>query len=295
MRLIKIILLFLTAFVISLHGITAQAAIHIIAAENVYGDIAQQIGGRYVSISSVLNSPSQDPHLFSMKPSIAKQAAEADIIIYNGADYDPWVKSLLAIQGQKRRSVINVAQLMGIRSGSNPHLWYLPETMPRFAEQLTSQLQQLNPAHQDYFGSRLKQFKQNYQIILDKIATLKNRFQHTPVIATESIFNYMADSIGLVMHGKAFQISIMNDVPPSISQIKQFESDLRQHTVRVLIYNKQVMNPMTNRMIAIASEEKIPVVGVSEMIPPDTTFVEWMINQLNELEKALANKHEPHS
>ena len=295
MRLIKIILLFLTAFVISLHGITAQAAIHIIAAENVYGDIAQQIGGRYVSISSVLNSPSQDPHLFSMKPSIAKQAAEADIIIYNGADYDPWVKSLLAIQGQKRRSVINVAQLMGIRSGSNPHLWYLPETMPRFAEQLTSQLQQLDPAHQDYFGSRLKQFKLNYQIILDKIATLKNRFQHTPVIATESIFNYMADSIGLVMHGKAFQISIMNDVPPSISQIKQFESDLRQHTVRVLIYNKQVMNPMTNRMIAIASEEKIPVVGVSEMIPPDTTFVEWMINQLNELEKALANKHEPHS
>jgi zinc/manganese transport system substrate-binding protein len=69
--------------------------INVVAAENFYGDIAQQIGGDNVVVTSVLSSPDQDPHLFEASPSTAKALAGAKVVIVNGADYDPWREKLL--------------------------------------------------------------------------------------------------------------------------------------------------------------------------------------------------------
>jgi zinc/manganese transport system substrate-binding protein len=283
----KIILLTLIVLLASLYSIITKAQINIVAAENVYGEVAKELGGPYVNVTSILNDPNQDPHLFTVSVNTAKAVNNADIIIYNGADYDTWMKPLLAINSQKPRQVIMVSQLMNIKPGSNPHIWYQPKTMPVFAQNLTLTLSKLDPNHQAYFAQQLNSFMKSYQKIFQTINFLKQNYQNTPVIATEPIFNDMAESIGLQMHGKDFQINIMNDVPPSISQIKQFENDLRQHAVRVLIYNNQVNNPLTRRMQSIAQAEKIPVVGISEMLPKNMTYVQWMLTQLQDLEKAL--------
>src|SRR5271166_2860944 len=56
----------------------------IVAAENFYGDIARQIGGRQVAVTSILNNPDQDPHEFEARPSTARALASAALVIYNG-------------------------------------------------------------------------------------------------------------------------------------------------------------------------------------------------------------------
>jgi len=45
----------------------------VVAAENFYGDVAQQIGGPDVAVTSILSSPDQDPHLFEASPATARQ------------------------------------------------------------------------------------------------------------------------------------------------------------------------------------------------------------------------------
>ena len=83
---------------ISLCAFIAHAAVpvHIVAAENFYGQISEQIGGNYVQVTSILNNPQQDPHLFSSNPATARAVANADIIIYNGLGYDSWINNLIA-------------------------------------------------------------------------------------------------------------------------------------------------------------------------------------------------------
>lgn len=280
-----------TSFLVSLFCLfyfnLANATIEVVAAENVYGDVAKQLGGPYVAVTSILNNPAVDPHLFSITPKTAKIISNANIIIYNGADYDPWMLSTLNIEGQKKRSVIDVSSLMHIKSGENPHIWYKPSTIPTFAKTFVNHLSKIDPTHQNYFNEQLKKFNYDYQTILSTVNHLKKAYQNTPVIATEPVFGYMADAIGLKMHGLEFQINLMNDVPPSVSEIKSFEDDLKQHQVKVLIYNNQVSNPTTERMLSIAKNEKIPVVGVNEMMFSNTHFIEWMMNQLSELERAM--------
>ena len=58
--------------------------------------VAEQIGGANVAVNSILTNPEQDPHEFEASTSTARLIADAQIVIYNGADYDPWAVKLLS-------------------------------------------------------------------------------------------------------------------------------------------------------------------------------------------------------
>src|SRR5271169_2703821 len=118
----------------------ADGKIAVVAAENFYGDIARQIGGDRVAVVSIMNSPDQDPHLFETTPGIVKQIADAQIAIFNGADYDSWMEKLLAAAPRPGRLTINVAALTRHKAGDNPHLWYDPSIMVAVARLLDADL-----------------------------------------------------------------------------------------------------------------------------------------------------------
>jgi zinc/manganese transport system substrate-binding protein len=80
----------------------------------------------------------------------------------------------------------------------------------------------------------------------------------------------------------------MNDTEPGASDIRAFESDLKNHRVRVLLYNNQTSEAVTKRMQTLAQDAKVPVVGVSETAPPGKTYQQWMTEQLDALDKALS-------
>lgn len=272
-------------------SIVAAEPIHIVAAENIYGSVAKQIGGDYVEVYNILNNPNQDPHLFSACHETAKSLAHAEIVIANGAGYDAWMKRLLSASSKKSLHLIVVAELTHQEKATNPHLWYDPKTMPIYAKALTELLVKQDPTHKAYYQKQLKKFTHDYEALTETIQKIKAQHKNTPVIATEPIFNYMADALGLRMQEQAFQINIMNDVEPTPAQVKSFEDALRNHQVKILIYNSQVTNPHTQHMQDIAHEVKIPVVGVSEMLPPEKTYIQWMQNELNQLELALRVQH----
>src|SRR6516225_3444169 len=98
----------LVALVIAASTALAEP-IRVVAAANVYGDIAAQIGGSGVAVTSILKSPAQDPHEFEASAATARSIADARVVIYNGADYDPWAVKLLAASRSPSRLVIEVA------------------------------------------------------------------------------------------------------------------------------------------------------------------------------------------
>jgi len=58
--------------------------------------------------------------------------------------------------------------------------------------------------------------------------------------------------------------------------------------VKALFYNAQVTDPQADRLVALAHENGIPVVGVTETEPADSDFASWMLGQLEAAAKALA-------
>jgi zinc/manganese transport system substrate-binding protein len=269
-------------------GCAAENEISVVAAENFYGDIARQIGGDRVSVVSIMNNPDQDPHLFETTPGIVRQIAAAQIVILNGANYDSWMDKLLAAGPRRDRIVVNAAQLIKYKVGDNPHLWYDPVTMPAVAVAIADALVKADSAQAAEYGARLKTTVAALDQITQRVAQLKAKHGGTPVTATEPVFGLMARALGLTMRNERFQLAMMNDTEPSARDIAAFESDLKERKVRLLIYNSQVSEKLTERLRDIAKRAKVPVLGVTETMPAKVNFQEWLLGELNNLDKALS-------
>ena len=259
----------------------------VLAAENFYGDIAQQIGGPDVKVISILTNPDQDPHLFEASPSVARALSAARIVIYNGLDYDPWMAKLLSAVANSDRAAINVGELAGKRPGDNPHIWYDPNTVLVLAARLADELSVADPARQADYRQRLAQFRRSLQPIQEQIAALRARLAGTPVAATEPVFNYLLDAIGMQIHGRRFQLAVMNDTEPGASDVVTFEKDLESHRVRMLVYNSQASDPTVERMVKLARAAHIPVVAVTETEPPGKNYQEWLSSELDAVDQSL--------
>lgn len=267
---------------------SARQAIPVVAAENVYGGLARQLGEPHVTVTSIINSPAQDPHLFEVSPAVARQVADARIVILNGAGDDPWMAQLLKTAPRGERIVINVGRLVGSAPGGNPHLWYDPATMPKVARALASALDKIDPDHASNYAARRDATLDSLRRVQARVTQMHTRWHGTPVTATEPVFGLMAQALGLTIRNQSFQRAVMNETEPTARDIAIFENDLRRHKVKALIYNEQVSSPLTARLIAIAEKAKVPVVPVTEMRPSNVTFADWMLRELDALDRALS-------
>lgn len=265
----------------------ANQAIQVVTAENFYGDLAQQLGGPHVQVSSIMSNPEQDPHLFEASPSTARALSQARLVIYNGVDYDPWMSKLLAVGKIAQRRVVVAGNQLGKKSGDNPHLWYDPTTMPVLARAISTQLQQLDPAHATDYKQNLTQVLSSLKQIDQRIAIMKTRHAGKAVTATEPVFNYMAGALGLTMRNERFQLAVMNGTEPRAGDIAAFERDLKTRQVRVLIYNNQASDASAKRMQQLALKAGVPVVGISETMPAGKHYQDWILSELDSLDKAL--------
>lgn len=267
----------------------ATAQIKVVAAENFYGDIARQIGGGQVAVTDVLTNPDQDPHEFEASPSTARAFADAALVIVNGAGYDPWAAKLLSASSSAAREVVTAAALARVSPGANPHIWYDPATATAVAGAVAGIFTRFDPARQADYRRRLAAFRVSMKPLDDRIAAMRTKYTGTPVTATEPVFGYMAQALGLDMRNGEFQLAVMNDTEPSAAAIAAFEKDLRRRTVKVLIYNSQTSEALTRRMRKIAIDAGVPVVGVTETEPPEKDYQAWMLTQLDALDRALAH------
>ena len=273
-----------------LFGATASAAdakLAVVAAENFYGDIARQIGGDRVEVVNIIENPDQDPHLFETTPSVARALADARVVIFNGAEYDPWMPALLAAQPTTGRSAIVVADLIGKKAGDNPHLWYDPAAAPALAGAVATEFAAADPEGTAGYAKRRDAFLAAWTAIRDRIAAIREKADGAPVTASESVFGYMAEALGLTMRNERFQLSIMNDTEPSARDLAAMEDDLRTGKVKAFVYNLQVTDPLTDRLLGIARDAGVPVVGVTETLPAGLSFQDWMRRQIDDLGEAL--------
>ena len=266
----------------------AAAPIRIVAAENFYGDVARQVGGDAVEVVSILSNPDQDPHLFEASPSVARDISDAAVVVYNGVDYDPWMEKLLAASPSPGRTVIVAGDLIGAKAGDNPHIWYNPNTILATAKALTATLTEADPTNAPTYAKRLEAFVASLAPVQDKIAQIRRSYAGTSVAATEPVFGYMFEAMGMDVKEMAFQMSVMNDTEPSVSDVAAFEDDLKSHRIKLLIYNSQATDPLADKMSALAKEADIPVVGATETQPEGKSYQEWMTSEIEAVGAALA-------
>jgi zinc/manganese transport system substrate-binding protein len=270
-----------------------SGAIEAIGAENEYASVIAQVGGTYVHADSIMSNPNTDPHTFEASPAIARKISQARLIVQNGVGYDSWATTIENAAPDPSRKVINVQRLLGLPDSTpNPHLWYNPTTMPAVANAIAADLASIDPAHASYYKANAATFTASLKAWTTAIASFKAKYPGTPVATTEPVADYTLQAAGADnLTPWTFQADIMNGVDPSPQNVATEKSLFTEHKVKVLLYNQQVTDPLTQSFIADAQAAGIPVVGVYETMPvPGYDYQTWMTAEVNDLTKAVASK-----
>jgi zinc/manganese transport system substrate-binding protein len=113
--------------------------VSVVAGENMWGDIASQIGGSHVHVTSIITDPNTDPHVYESDPQDAAEIDNAQLVIVNGAGYDDFVTKTLASDASTTRRVVTVQNVLGVTgSNPNPHFWYWTARLPLVATATSS-------------------------------------------------------------------------------------------------------------------------------------------------------------
>lgn len=107
--------------------------------------------------------------------------------------------------------------------------------------------------------------------------------------ATESIFVYMAQALGLnLISAPEFMKAVAEGNDPPAQDVAAFHDLIAGKKIKVLVYNVQTSTNIVDDLKRQAANQGIPAVGVSETLQPvDATFQQWQGAQLLTLQRAL--------
>ena len=271
-----------------LDGPCPTAPVKVLAVENFYANLVGQLGGQCVSTATILSDPDADPHEFQPAASDVRSYQGAQLVIENGLGYDDFSDKILATLSQQP-ALVKAGDVVGLQVGANPHVWYSAGYVDQIRAAILATLKQLSPGAAAYFDAQASATDQEFSVYHGLINQIAAQFGGTPVGATESIFVDMAYTTGLNLITPAeFMRAVSEGNDPSARDIAAFQNQIQNHQIKVLVYNTQTVTSLTEQLKALAQQNNIPIVGVSETMPPGAqTFQGWQASELQQLLQAL--------
>ncbi len=269
---------------------STSGKLDVVAAEDFWGSIAEQLGGDRVEVTDIVTNPAADPHDYEPTAEDARTMAGSQLALVNGIGYDQWATKLLEADPSTGRTVLTVGDLLGLEDGDNPHQWYSPASVARVIGQITADYERADPGHAAYFDARRRRFENtglaDYRRLISRI---RARFSGTPVGASESIFEPLAAALGLrLITPRGFMDGIAEGAEPTPAEKTTADRQIADGQVEVWIYNSQNATPDVQRLNEAASGAGIPQATVTETLTPEgASFQAWMTRELEGLEAAL--------
>ena len=261
----------------------------VVAAENVYGDIARQIGGDRVSVTSILADPSADPHLFEPETRNGLAVARARLVIQNGAGYDAFMQRLEDASPSSRRVVVTIADALRVHGrDANPHLWYDVPRLGAIAGAIAAGLERADPTHAAAYRTGLRRFDASLGPLRREVARIRASSHGRPVAYTEPVPGYLLAAAGLRnLAPDDFTRAIEDGSEPSPRAVYEMTRLVSGGRIDALLYNSQAVSPITKRIRDEAAKAGIPVLGVTELLPSGLTFQRWLLRQAEQLDATL--------
>lgn len=295
--------------------------IDVVASTNVYGDIAQAIGGDKVSVTAIITKTSQDPHSYEATAQDRLAVSKADVVIENGGGYDDFLTTLT--KDSAAGTVLNAVELSGLEhddahddgahgdasSGTagatapateaaddhghdhgdfNEHVWYSLPAMEKVADGIAAKFSELEPGSSATFQANAGTFKTSLAAITATLDTLKTTAKDDKVAVTEPVPLYLLSAAGLVnVTPEAYTAAIEegSDVPPA--SLKEATDLVSSGSVRLLAYNEQTAGPQTEALKKAADAAGVPVVDFTETLPEGKTYLQWMTDNVGNVSKIL--------
>ncbi|QNG21104.1 zinc ABC transporter solute-binding protein [Rhodococcus triatomae] len=286
----------------------------VVASTNVWGSVAQAVAGDHLEVSSIIAEPSADPHSFEASPSDAARITSASLLVYNGGGYDQFVDDIIA--DDSGRATVSAFELFEATHGTtddhdhdhdadhdegghddhaghdhgsvNEHVWYDLPTVDATAHAVADELARLDPDNADSYRANADTFSAQLADVSTVVDGIASAHGGDPVAQTEPVAQYLLDAAQLRdLTPPDFVSAIENETDPAPAAIAATRALLAENQVRVLVYNVQTQDRVTQDIRSTAETAGIPVVEITETLPEGLDYIQWQTRTVDALASAL--------
>lgn len=303
---------------------SADGKVTVVASTDVYGSIAEAVGGDFVDVTSIITSPTQDPHEYEASAQDQLTLKNAGLVIENGAGYDSFMEGLIQASGTAAPVLTAVEynhDYPGAEShddahgsdaspapsesaddhahdegdghdhieGFNEHVWYDPHTVEDLTAAIASKLGELAPDHVADFNANAEAFTQQIAGLEDSLDQIKAKDAGQKIFVTEPVPVYLTTAAGLdnaTPNEFSESVEEGQDVPPAtlLESLQLLDSG----QIKVMIVNPQTGGAEVTKVQDEAKAKNIPVIEFTETLPEGQTYISWMQSNIKALSDALA-------
>jgi len=266
--------------------------VDVVASTNVWGSVVRTVGGDAVTVHSIIDDPSADPHSYESKPADVAALAKAKLVVFNGGGYDDFFTKLVGDSGVSGAKQIDAFGLSGKADGANEHVWYDLPTVRKVADKVADELSAAAPDKKDIFTANAKAFDDKLGELGTAVAKIGADHPGSKVVVTEPVPHYLLEAAGVTDATPAeFSEAIENETDVPVAALTQTTDLITGKKVTALVNNTQTENSVTQQLVSKAEGAGIPVVGVTETLPAGVSgYLDWMTKQVGTLSTALSKK-----
>jgi ABC-type Zn uptake system ZnuABC Zn-binding protein ZnuA len=273
--------------------------LNIVVTIPVLKDLAEQVGGPYVRVTSLL-SGYENEHTYSPKPSDLVAVRKARVLFEVGIGLEVWVSSLVKNAGSSSLRVVTTSKgiaLLRDESGhgggshaggedeqGNPHVWMDPENAMTMMRHITEALIQADPTHATEFRSNqasyLRKLDQLRVNLGERVAGLTDR----RFVAHHPAWPYFARRFGFDV---AATIQMQSGSEPSALQLQTLIGKIKKDRIKVIVSEIQLSQKLPD---LLAKETKTKVIVLTTLpggLPGTETYLDMLRYNVLQLANAL--------
>lgn len=293
--------LFCLTAVLPSHVLAAsQPPFNVVVTIPVLKDLAQQVGGPYVHVTSLL-SGYENEHTYAPKPSDLIAVRKARVLFEVGIGLEIWVSALVKNAGSPSLVVVTTSDGIGLirdridhddlqpgghehGNGGNPHVWMDPESVATMLRHITETLIKLDPAHATEFRNNqatyLRQLDQLRKELSDRVKQLTDR----RFIAHHPAWPYLARRFGFDI---VATIQSQSGTEPSALQLQSLIAKIKKDHIKVIVSEIQLSQRIPE---LLAKETKTRVIVLTTLpggLPGTETYLDMLRYNVLQLANAL--------
>ncbi len=284
---------------------TDADTIRVAAAFGPLAEIVERVGGDRVSVIGLV-PPGASPHGHELTGRQLDDLAEADLVVYLGAGFQPAVEQAVGQLGDAvaRVDVLDDLELLDVTptlsgvdgetdgevvaGGKDPHVWLDPINMVTMSEAVEVALSELDPEGARAYSDDATAYRAELTVLDDEFESGLAECRSTVVVTSHRAFEYLARRYGLR------QIPIAGVSPedePSARTLEAIAAEAQRESVEVVFFEEQLPADLSETLaseIGASTDVLDPIEGFTqEQIDENDSYASIMRRNLTALRSGL--------
>lgn len=280
----------------------AKERLQVLASFSILADMVENLGGDDVQVTALVG-PDSDAHAYSPRPIDARAVSQADLVVFNGMNFEGWMERLVKASDYRGPLVVATAgvdERLDKRmektaaehehesedethdshehaghdhGGKDPHAWQDLGLGEVYVNNILAGLVEADPDNEAAYRQRAERY-------LDEIAATHAEIQRmlaelpdtSRIITGHRAFDHFARAYELTFLSP---VGLSSAAEPSAADLAALIETIREHDIRALFHENMASQALLDQL---AEETGVPIAGTlySDALASDGEASTWL-------------------